>query len=134
MTDVMTVAGPVDAATLGPTLMHEHLLSSFFRELRRDGVLDDDELALSEIKIFAELGGKTIVECSSAELHPQPLRLRTLADRSGLNIIRGVGHYRDPYLDRDWFDRHDHVEIGEDMVRQIRGGRDGVRPGIIGEM
>lgn len=134
MTDVMTVAGPIDAEALGPTLMHEHLLSSFFRELRRDGVLDDDELTLSEINIFAELGGKTIVECSTAELQPQPRRLKTLADRSGLNIIMGVGHYRDPYLDRAWFDRHDHVEIGEDLVRQIRDGRDGVRPGIIGEI
>jgi predicted metal-dependent phosphotriesterase family hydrolase len=134
MTDVMTVAGPVDAATLGLTLMHEHLLSSFFPELRRDGVLDDDELALSEITGFADLGGRTIVECSTAELHPQPRRLRSLADRSGLNIIMGVGHYRDPYLDRSWFDRHDHVEIGEDMVHQIREGQDGVRPGIIGEI
>ncbi len=134
MTDVMTVAGPVDAAVLGTTLMHEHLLSSFFRELRRDGVLDDDELALSEITTFADLGGRTIVECSTAELRPQPRRLKALAERSGLHIIMGVGHYRDPYLDRAYFDRYDHLEIGEDMVRQIRDGQDGVRPGIIGEI
>lgn len=46
----------------------------------------------------------------------------------------GTGHYRDPYLDRGRFDRNDHVAIGEGLVGQIMDGRDGVRPGIIGEI
>jgi phosphotriesterase-related protein len=130
----MTVTGPIDQAALGPTLMHEHLLCSFFKELRRDGVLDDDALMASEIREFAKLGGRTIVECTTAELEPKPGRLRALAEASGVNIIMGVGHYRDPYLDRGWFDVHDHVAIGEDLVHRISEGNGGVRPGIIGEI
>jgi predicted metal-dependent phosphotriesterase family hydrolase len=46
------------------------------------------------------------------------------------------GHYRDPYLDRDWFDRTTVDAIADQIVVDITEGvRDtGVRAGIIGEI
>ena len=48
----------------------------------------------------------------------------------------GCGHYRDPYLDRGWFDRHAVDAIAEEMVRDIEEGAHGtgIRAGIIGEI
>jgi phosphotriesterase-related protein len=62
--------------------------------------------------------------------------LRRLADATGVHIVLGTGHYRDPYLDRQWFDRHSVSLIGELMVRDITEGFPGtdVRAGIIGEV
>lgn len=77
VTDVLIVVGPSTPGPSGRRSWHEHLLSSFFRELR----LDDDELILSEIGAQAELGGRTIVDCSTAELDPQPRRLKAFAER-----------------------------------------------------
>jgi phosphotriesterase-related protein len=48
----------------------------------------------------------------------------------------GSGHYRDPYLDRDWFDRTSVDEIADLIVRDLEEGVDetGIRAGIIGEI
>jgi phosphotriesterase-related protein len=48
----------------------------------------------------------------------------------------GCGHYRDPYLDRAWFDRHTVEAIADEMVRDVEEGvRDtGIKAGIIGEI
>ncbi len=48
----------------------------------------------------------------------------------------GTGHYRDPYLDRAWFDRLTASQIADLMVEEIDGGiaGSGVRAGIIGEI
>lgn len=136
MTDsVMTVLGPVPAQELGITLPHEHLFSSLFPEMRRDGVLNDYDLTQAELEPFVRAGGRTIVDCTTVELQRQPKLLRQLATDTGLNIIMGTGHYRDPYLDRLWFDRHDAGAIGELMVQEVVSGVEGgIRAGIIGEI
>jgi len=48
----------------------------------------------------------------------------------------GCGHYRDPYLDRDWFDRTEVDAIADQLVLDITEGvrGTGVRAGIIGEI
>jgi phosphotriesterase-related protein len=50
--------------------------------------------------------------------------------------VVGTGHYRDPYLDVDWFDRHGIEMIAELLVRDIEQGMagTGIRAGIIGEI
>ena len=48
----------------------------------------------------------------------------------------GCGHYRDPYLDRDWFDRTPVEAIADELVRDITEGvrGTGIRAGVIGEI
>src|ERR1700747_3400987 len=98
----MTVLGPVPATELGLTLMHEHVFINQMREYRGVGLLNDPELAVLELAPFTGQGGKTLVDCSTSELQRDPEGLQKVARASNLNIVMGCGHYRDPYLDRDW--------------------------------
>ncbi|MER5388266.1 hypothetical protein [Saccharopolyspora sp. NPDC002686] len=154
MPSVMTVSGPVERDRLGPTLPHEHLFINLLRERRGDGLIVDEQLVTEEVGAFAALGGGTIVDLTSAELTtgaaPVPshdatgstrdpqnvLAIGRVAKASGLNVVLGTGHYRDPFLERDWFDRHDPDQIAEHLVRDLTEGfpGTGISAGIIGEI
>ncbi|MGW1681276.1 phosphotriesterase family protein [Saccharopolyspora sp. NPDC002376] len=154
MPSVMTASGSVDRDRLGPTLPHEHLFINLLRERRGDGLIVDEQLVTEEVGAFAELGGGTIVDLTSAELTigaaPVPsndatgstrdpqnvLAIGRVAKASGLNVVLGTGHYRDPFLEQDWFDRHDPDQIAEHMVRDLTEGFPGtdISAGIIGEI
>lgn len=132
----MTVRGPVAADALGVTLPHEHLLVDTIREYRGDGLLHDAELAAQELGAFGRAGGGTLVELSTVEIGRAPEALRSISEAAGVHVVMGCGHYRDPYLDRAWFDRMSVDEIAAELVREIEEGvgDSGVRPGIIGEI
>lgn len=136
MNQVMSVTGLVAAADLGRTLPHEHLFINHMREHRLNGVLNNYGLICDEVRRFLDLGGSTIVDCTSGGLERNPDRLRQLAEDTGATIIMGCGFYRDPYLEADWFDRNDADAIADVIVKEIEVGvaDSGVRPGIIGEV
>ena len=132
----MTVSGAVAASELGTVLPHEHLFSNTLREYRSTGLLDDETVALNALLAFREGGGGTVVDVTPAELGRRPEALRRLSEESGVHIVIGCGHYRDPYLDRAYFDGHRTVDIAERIIREVHEGVDGtgVRPGVIGEI
>ena len=133
---MMTVRGPVDAGDLGVTLPHEHVFLNLMNEYKKDGVLNDERLAVQELKHFVELGGRTIVDCTSMDLDRDPRALLKVAEATGLNLIMGCGHYRDPYIDQQWVDCRGVDELAADLVREIEHGFQdtGIRPGVIGEV
>lgn len=133
---VMTVLGPVDADQLGFTLMHEHLFINLLPEYRLDGLLNDRSLMVEEALAFKRAGGSTIVECTSGGLQRRPEQLRQVAEETGLNIVMGSGFYRDPYLNRAWFDENDVDAIADVIVTDLEVGAEGtgIRSGIIGEV
>jgi phosphotriesterase-related protein len=136
MTTVMTVTGPVPISELGFTLPHEHIFANQVREYRGNGLLNDEALAVRELRKLVDSGGKTLIDCTIDELARDPLALQRVATETGLNIVMGCGHYRDPYLDNDWFDKNSVDAIAELMIRDLNEGVDdtGVRSGIIGEI
>jgi len=98
---VLTVTGPVDPATLGSTLMHEHLLSlvpgRFFTGGQWDDAVDTAERALGGLPAqgvgaIVDLTGRSGVDAGS-NLAP----LREIAARTGLAVVAGVGLYKEPY-------------------------------------
>ena len=133
---VMTVQGPVPATELGTTLPHEHVFLDLWQEFCRNGVFNDVELAVYELNDYVDAGGATLIDCTSIEIGRDPAKLREVAERTGLRIIMGTSHYRHPYIDRDWFDRHDVDAIAEGHIRDIRegAGDTGIKAGIIGEV
>ncbi|TAN34616.1 phosphotriesterase-related protein [bacterium] len=136
MTAVMTVLGPIDSGDLGFTLTHEHFFINLLREYRGEGLLNDPELAKDEVLRFKAAGGRTVVDCTSIGLQRDPAALRRLAQETGLNVIMGCGHYRDPYIDRGWLDSQSANKVADLIVRDIDVGADGtgIRAGIIGEV
>lgn len=157
-----TVNGPLAAADLGLTLMHEHILCDLRDPLGRRAapsadppitmenrfeidyfqnrhqtnmLLDEDEVALAELRHFRAAGGGTIVELSTGGLAPQPARLAALAKASGVHIVLGGGFYTDAYLDAATRDAS--VETLEELLlSQVTTGAWGsaIRAGIIGEL
>ncbi len=132
----MTVTGPVGADQLGVVLPHEHVFIDLVREYRGSGLLNDEHLACSELLALRAAGGGTLVDLTVDEIGRDPAGLRRVSQATGISIVMGCGHYRDPYLDRDWFDRTAVDAIADELVRDITEGAcgTGIRAGIIGEI
>ena len=163
----MTVTGPVDADDLGVTLVHEHVFLDMRQsytehhpearygppeihmlgEWRRDYsrfpdfmVLDDLDMAISEIALFAEYGGNTIVDATPIGARPPsrhlyPAGLRTVSEKIGMNVIAGCGYYiqaSHPEYVRATGSR----ALAERIICEIEDGIEGtgIRPGVIGEI
>ena len=145
MGTVMTVTGPIPSDRLGLTLTHEHLFVDLTRDIAgRSSLLNDPELAYRELMRYKDAGGVTLVDQTTRNLHhndhqllpvKHPIAVRQLAERTGLNIVRGAGWYREPYYDQR-LHRMKTDEVAEELVRDITEGIDGtdVRAGILGEI
>ncbi|MDR2983223.1 MAG: hypothetical protein LBV34_00120 [Nocardiopsaceae bacterium] len=134
--DIMTVTGPVAADQLGIVLPHEHVFIDLVSEYRGSGLLNDEHLACEELSALRTAGGSTLVDLTLDEIGRDPVALRRVSEATGISIVMGCGHYRDPYLDRRWFDRTAVDAIADELVSDITEGvRDtGIRAGIIGEI
>ena len=134
--DIMTVTGPVRPDELGVVLPHEHVFIDLVREYRGNGLLNDEHLASAELAALREAGGGTLVDLTLDEIGRDPAALRRVSEATEVRIVMGCGHYRDPYLDRGWFDRISPDAIADEIIRDITEGvrGTGVRAGIIGEI
>jgi len=136
---IMTVAGALDAAALGTTLPHEHILVDFIgaEETGPDRYDAGDvvRVALPHLNRLRELGGAALVECSPAYLARDPKLMRTLSERSGLNIITNTGYYgaaNDKFVPRHAYEESAEA-LAERWTGEWRNGIDGtgIRPGFI---
>lgn len=158
MSKVTTVLGDVEASDLGVTLPHEHVFINGI--LERQLLSIDYAMMLGEVRHFKASGGGTLVDLTTRDISTGAVQdpsgsvraasgksegplvassaqaLREISQATGVHIVAATGYYRDPYLDRDWFDRHSVDEIAELLVRDITEGIKGtdVRAGIIGEI
>jgi phosphotriesterase-related protein len=94
---IVTVTGEISASAIGKTLHHEHLLVDFigadstgYHRWNRDTVIEKVLPYLLEIK---KLGYKTLVECTPAYLGRDPLLLKMLSEKSGVQLITNTGYY-----------------------------------------
>ena len=136
MATVMTVTGPIQAEHLGLTLMHEHLFLDLTRDTwTNNNFLSDPDLTAVELQLFKDSGGTTLVDQTNRGLGQDPLAVKAMAERTGLNMVLGCGWYREPYYEPHLY-RWKTDQIAEQIVRDITVGIDdsGVRAGIIGEI
>ncbi len=133
---IMTVRGPVPPEALGITQTHEHLwLNAYEHYKNYQFVLEDLDTMVAELAEFTCRGGRSIVEVTTAEIGRDPVALRKISERSGVNIIMGSGWYREFAYPREVAEKSSR-ELADDLVREIRYGvgESGIRPGIIGEI
>ncbi len=114
-------------------------------EMRRDPFavrdnlhLRDEDLACAELGLFAAAGGRTVVDLTLPEIGRDPARLRRVAERTGLAIIMGCGHYIDA-AHPAWLAGESEEAVTERLLREIQIGVDvdggpPVRAGVIGEI
>ena len=96
-TRIETVLGPVEAAKLGTTLVHEHVLVDFAGAAvaSRDRY-DADEvfrIVLPHLQELRKRGCRTLVECTPAYLARDAVLLRRLSIASELQILTNTGYY-----------------------------------------
>ena len=136
MGSIVTVTGEVPSTDIGAVLMHEHIMCNLYRiSGNSDHLLDDVDLAVSELGHLDETPVRTVVDVTSVGLGRDLEALRQIALATGLNIVAGCGWYRDPYLPSEVFEKTSDG-LADILVSEITGGSDdgGIRPGIIGEI
>jgi phosphotriesterase-related protein len=94
---IMTVLGPVPAVEIGATLTHEHILVDFigadstgYHRWDRQDVI---RKALPHLEALKAEGCRTFVECTPAWLGRDPILMKELAVRTGMNILTNTGLY-----------------------------------------
>ncbi len=137
---LLTVRGPIPADQMGVTLPHEHILithasvqHTFNRAFEVD--LTDPDLAAREVALFAEAGGKTIMEMTNIGIGRDPVALRRISDKTGVHIVMGAGYYKNGWLPPE-VDAMSVEDLTRNMVEDIEVGVDGtgLRAGVIGEL
>ena len=158
---IQTVNGLLEPDRLGPTLIHEHVLCDFTPpaqtesdekevEISLENVweiryhwnkhlgnsrLDQEDIAIKELKLIGELKGLSLVELSNIGTRRNPLGLQRIAKEANVNIIMGCGYYIEEFLSPQM--REESIEeMAKLMITDIVRGVDGsdVRSGIIGEI
>lgn len=136
---IMTVNGPVPSSQTGITLEHEHILVDFigadstgyFRWNRKE-VIDK---ALPFIDDIKKKGVCTFIECTPAYLGRDPLLLKELSERTGLNFITNTGYYgarNNLYVPQSFY-RAKPEEVAALWIREFESGIEntGIKPGFI---
>ncbi|MGE0021664.1 MAG: phosphotriesterase [Draconibacterium sp.] len=136
---IITVTGEIPASAIGKTLHHEHLLVDFigadstgYHRWNRDSVVEKVLPYLLEIKA---LGYKTLVECTPAYLGRDPLLLKTLSEKSGIQIITNTGYYS--AVGGKFIPKHGFTETAQQLadrwIAEAKNGIEGtgIYPGFI---
>jgi predicted metal-dependent phosphotriesterase family hydrolase len=137
---VQTVRGDIDPSELGFTLPHEHTQISLWHIPNRWDYWEltrDEPTILSELALFRETGGRTLVDLTPVGVGRDPQWLRRLSEVSGLNIVMGCGWYRQAYYPAEaLIDRRSVDSLADELISEITEGvgEGGIKPGIIGEV
>ena len=161
---ITTVLGEISEDKLGITSSHEHIFidmrkcvditgnepACFYDKICMEnraevfadpyGILDNALLegvdaAVEEMNYFKKWGGQTIVDCTLDEIGRDPMALKEVSLRSGVNIIVGCGHYYHkahfPYVEKASVQ-----ELADEMRKDILYGigDTDIKAGIIGEI
>ena len=103
--------------------------------LKDNLLLDDEQTQIKELCYFREAGGNTMVDASLPGIGRDPVALRRIAEKTGLNIVMGTGFYVGDTHPKA-LDAMSEREIADLMVRELTEGVDGtdVKAGYIGEI
>lgn len=137
MAVVQTVLGPIDAADMGPTLVHEHIVFAYPGDeldptdtwSRADAI----EVAVERMAQLLDYGIRTFVDPCAIEMGRDPELMAEVSQRSGMNVVCATGFYKEeaglPYY---WRVRSSE-EVAELYLHEIENGirSTGIKPGII---
>ncbi len=95
----------------------------------------DEELAVAEVKPLMDAGCNLFVDLTTMELGRDVHKLRSIAQKTGLNIVCGCGMFVND-IPPDAYRKMTAEALAELMVKEITEGIDGtdIRAGVIGEI
>jgi phosphotriesterase-related protein len=139
---VRTVLGDVSPASLGRTLTHEHLLYSYpGAELDHRCAFDlastTERISTELAAAVRDLGFKTLVDMTPAEVGRHPQLMADVSRRSGANIVGTTGFFPEHLGFPYWWRLQSVEEFAEFFTRDITEGmvfagtQTSIRAGII---
>lgn len=134
MVDVQTALGPVPGDQLGLTHGHEHLFVSSAGLREFYPWLFDTEAELdhvtAELIEAREAGVRTIVDVTTPDLGRQPELIRTVSERSGVNVVVATGIWLDHPRALSTATAGEYADIFQHEIEVGVGGTD-IRAGVI---
>lgn len=134
-----TVTGPISVDSLGLTLIHEHMLVDFIGadsinsdRWHRDSVVSK---VLPYLLAVKKHGVKTILDCTPSFLAKDPLLLKELSEKSGIQILTNTGYYG--AVGGKYLPNHAYSESAEKLslrwIDEFENGIEGtgIKPGFI---
>jgi phosphotriesterase-related protein len=144
MPHVQTVLGPVDPASLGFTLPHEHTAIALWHIPNRWDYWEltaDEPIITAELVRYRGAGGTALADLTLPGIGRDPAWLVRLARATGLHLVMACGWYREAYYPAEALvDRRSVDDLAGELVREAEEGIaiDGldapVKPGILGEI
>ena len=134
MTTVETARGPVDTAQLGPTLMHEHVVTrspgvqeNWPHLWDRNAILDIAERKLADLY---RRGIRSLVDLTTVDLGRDIDLIAAVARRSQVHIVVATGVW---WMPQRYFSAHGVDAVAELFIRDITQGiaTSGVKAAII---
>lgn len=134
-----TVTGPIAIDSMGLTLIHEHMLVDFIGadsinsdRWNRDLVTSKVLPYLMEVK---KHGVRTILDCTPSYLAKDPLLLKSLSEKSGIQILTNTGFYGavgGKYLP-DFVQTESAEQLADRWIAEFEIGIEGtgIKPGFI---
>ena len=119
---------PVDQKNLG--LIRHHYFSNI-----DNARLTDIDTAISEVMLYKQFGGDSIVDVTSVGLGRDPIGLVKISEVTGVNVIMGSSYYQKLVHPGD-MDQKSEDEITQEIVKDINVGVDEtqIKSGLIGEV
>jgi len=136
---IITVNGPIPAKDMGTTLVHEHVLVDFigadstgYHRWNKDEVVERVTPYLEEIQ---EYNVNTLIECTPAFLGRDPIVLKRLSDKTGMNLVTNTGYYgarSNVYIPKEFYGMTAR-ELSALWIDEFENGIEGsgIRPGFI---
>jgi phosphotriesterase-related protein len=123
-----TVENPITLENRGAVIYGEaHFL--------QNGMLNDVNVPIEELKEYASLGGSSLVDVTPKTLGRSPKAIKLVSESTGVKIIMGIGFYT--VFSRNEKQRKMLVkDIAQEILSEFEDGVDdtSIKPGIIGEV
>jgi phosphotriesterase-related protein len=126
-------AGLEAIAAASTSSIEQSVLARYSCSVRDNLVLDDATLAAEELGRFAAAGGGAVVDVTPPDIGRAPEALQGLAEKTGVTIVMGCGHYCEIGY-RNGTSGRQEVELEEEIIRDLLEGVGGIRAGIVGEL
>ncbi|WP_375585788.1 phosphotriesterase [Cyclobacterium xiamenense] len=137
--EIMTVRGPLPAAQMGSSLIHEHLLVDFIGAEEITPSRWDRKVVAQRVLPFVEalpaMSIQTLVSCTPAYLGRDPELLLELSERTGVHVLTNTGYYG--AVDNKYLPAHAFSSSAETLAAIWTDewtygiGKTGIRPGFI---
>ena len=136
---LMTVAGPIEADSVGMVLSHEHVLVDFIGADQAGPHRYDSSKVFETVRPHLarahELGARLFVDCTPAFLGRDPRLLQRLGESTGLYILSNTGLYgaRNGKFLPPYVANESAEQLAARWIAEARDGIEGtgIRPGFV---